>query len=205
MNNDPNTPAPVKTALDQLNKMYTPHRKGIGIITASSMAVIGCMFMVLGSIQFSALLSSHSQADPFTVIILGLFPLIGAALTVAAPIAYVRSKQRTERINQLVAQGSKVSAVIKRHNTRSHKQGVDIQFVLEGPDIVTGQTRTYTSDWIGGNPTYAAEAYRLTPISLDVYVSPMNSKEYYVDIRDIPTGPGTTVGTDATPPPTVAL
>lgn len=199
-------PSNTPRLIDTLNKMYTPHRRGIGIISLIGMVVMGFSFTGIGTFILISLFNSNShstQAGP--LLFVALFPLLGITMLVGGPIAYARSKKRDEQITQLVMQGSKVQAIIKRHTIRRNKNDVTIQFVLEGPDPVTGQARSYTSDWIGGNPSYAVEAYPLTPITLDVYVSPMNPKDYYDDIRDIPLSPNETVGSDSTPTPTVAL
>ncbi len=202
MEQPPNTPR----LLDTLNKMSTPHRRGVGIISLIGMVATGFSFTGIGTFILIRLFNSNGRSTQTgSLLFAALFPLLGVAMLVGGPIAYARSKKRDEQITQLVMQGSKVQAIIKRHTIRRNKNDVTIQFVLEGPDPVTGQTRSYTSDWIGGNPSYAVEAYPLTPITLDVYVSPMNPKDYYVDIRDIPLSPSATVGSDSTPPPTVAL
>lgn len=202
MEQPPNTPR----LIDTLNKMSTPHRRGVGIVSLIGMVMMGFSFTGIGMFFLVSLLSNSGHlGGGAPILFVALFPLLGITMLVGGPIAYARSKKRDEQITQLVMQGSKVQAIIKRHTIRRNKNDVTIQFVLEGPDPVTGQVRSYTSDWIGGNPSYAVEAYPLTPITLDVYVSPMNPKDYYVDIRDIPLSPSATVGSDSTPPPTVAL
>jgi len=50
-----------------------------------------------------------------------------------------------------------------------------------------GVVNNYISDSLNGVAGLAMSDFNNNPISIDVYINPLNPEEYYVDISDIPT------------------
>lgn len=115
---------------------------------------------------------------------LWVFPLSGVAIIVIAIISFIKSLQRSGEIRRLMQTGQKLQGVMTDlQSTGTNNNGSKI--VVSAVDA-TGATQSYLSDSITGIGGIAMADFQTNPIAIDVYVDPLNPKNYYVDIADVP-------------------
>ncbi|MGI9027318.1 MAG: DUF3592 domain-containing protein [Candidatus Saccharimonadales bacterium] len=118
--------------------------------------------------------------------LLWLFPAIGIGVLVLAPILFVRSMQRSNKINSLMQSGYKLSGVlVDIQTTNSNDTNNTYKIVVAATDNA-GAVQNYVSDSLTGIGGLAMADFRTTPIPIDVYIDPSNAQNYYVDVSDIP-------------------
>ena len=123
---------------------------------------------------------------------------VGALLLVTGPFLYIRSKKRNDEINRLMQSGQKLQGVmvdVQRFGggvnrsgdsfNRSSRSNESYKIVVSAADA-SGAVQNYVSDSLVGAGIIATADFRSTPIPIDVYVDPVNPKNYYVDVSDIP-------------------
>lgn len=118
-------------------------------------------------------------------VFLWLLPVVGIGILVLAPILFIRSLHRSNKINDLKQTGQKLQGIL-----------VDVQSIGSGNNNVykivvsatdnNGTVQNYISDELSGIGGLAMADFRKSPIPIDVYIDPANSQNYYVDISDIP-------------------
>lgn len=115
-----------------------------------------------------------------------IFPLVGIASMIFSIYAYIASRKRSDEIAALKQNGIKIQGIVTNLSTTSSgNRGSTIKVTISAIDQ-NGQTRDFLSDDIAGN-TFAMLDYQKNPVAMDVYIDPVNSERYYVDIDDIPT------------------
>lgn len=122
--------------------------------------------------------------DASTTWWLWIFPIVGIVILISAPVSFIRSLLRSREIRRLTQTGQKLQGVMTdlqptSTNNRSSK------IVVSAVDM-TGTTQSYLSDPISGIGGLAMADFQTNPIAIDVYVDPLNPKNYYVDISDVP-------------------
>lgn len=117
--------------------------------------------------------------------LLWLFPIIGVAILVIAPIAFIRSLKRSSAINNLMQTGLKLQGILTDIQSTSGNNNSSYKIVVSATDN-TGTVQNYVSDSVGGIGGLAMADFRTNPIPIDVYIDSANPQNYYVDIADIP-------------------
>lgn len=117
---------------------------------------------------------------------LWLFPAIGFGVLVLAPILFVRSLHRSNKINNLMQTGQKLQGIlVEIQSTGSSDNNNTYKIVVSATDN-SGSVQNYVSDQLSGIGGLAMADFRNNPIPIDVYIDPTNSQNYYVDISDVP-------------------
>ena len=122
-----------------------------------------------------------------TKVMMGSFTVIGALLILAAPIFYMRSLKRSQKISNLTANGRKVQGIITDIQSMGGGNGGNNSYrIIVAAVDLHGGTRNYTSDPLEGIAGLAMADFRNNPIPIDVYLDPTDPENYYVDISDVP-------------------
>lgn len=116
---------------------------------------------------------------------LWLFPAIGIAILIIAPVSFIKSLKRSSAINNLMQTGLKLQGVLTDMQSTGNNNNNSYKIVVSAADN-TGVVQNYVSDSIGGIGGLAMADFRNNPIPIDVYIDPANPQNYYVDIADIP-------------------
>jgi Protein of unknown function (DUF3592) len=111
-----------------------------------------------------------------------LFPVVGALLIVISVLSFVKSLNRSRKINKIISTGTKLQGVLTDIQSSSNN---GYKIIVSATDSF-GNVQNYESDPVNGAGGLAMADFRSSPIPIDVYVDPTNSKHYYVDISDIP-------------------
>ncbi len=115
-----------------------------------------------------------------------LFPVIGIACLVLAPYAFIKSLRRSSHIKSLIQNGQKLQGILTDiQNMGSNNNNNSYKIVVSATDN-TGTVQSYISDTLGGIGGLGMADFRNNPIPIDVYINPANSRDYYVDVSDIP-------------------
>lgn len=117
--------------------------------------------------------------------ILYLFPLIGIICLASAPYSYIRSSKRDSTIRRLMQTGHKAQGVLVDVQADGNTNSNRFKIVVSATDM-HGTVQNYVSDSLDGVGGLAMADFRNNPIPIDVYIDPVNPKNYYVDIADIP-------------------
>lgn len=117
---------------------------------------------------------------------LWLFPIIGVAILIIAPVSFIRSLKRSSAINNLMQTGQKLQGILTDiQSTGGSNNNNSYKIVVSATDN-SGTVQNYVSDSIGGIGGLALADFRSNPIPIDVYIDSTNTQNYYVDIADIP-------------------
>ncbi len=115
-----------------------------------------------------------------------IFPAVGIAMLILAPILFIKSLQRSSRIKNLVRTGQKVRGVLVDIQTNSGNNNNHTYNIVVSAADNSGGVQNYTSDSLSGIAGLAMADFRNNPIPIDVYIDPTNTQNYYVDVSDIP-------------------
>lgn len=125
----------------------------------------------------------------FGWIIVGL----GVGLILSAPVLYMRSRNRSNTIGNLMQSGQKRQGVIVdvlsygTNTSGVNETGVSNSYkVVVAATDSSGAVKNYTSDTLTGIGGLAMADFRNNPIPIDVYIDPANPHNYYVDVSDVP-------------------
>ena len=119
-------------------------------------------------------------------IFLLLFPLLGTAVVVLAPILFIRSLKRSQVIKNLIQIGNKVSGVIVRVKSVGGPKGRNhYKIIVSGTDN-TGIMKEYISDPVSSYADLAVIDFRKNSIPVDIHINPIDPQRYYVDMSSIP-------------------
>lgn len=116
---------------------------------------------------------------------LWLFPIIGVAILIIAPVSFIKSLKRSSEINNLMQTGQKLQGILTDIQSAGSNNNNSYKIVVSATDN-TGTVQNYVSDSIGGIGGLAMADFQSNPIPIDVYIDPTNPQNYYVDIADIP-------------------
>jgi len=133
------------------------------------------------------------QSAVFSVLV-WLLPIAGILVFIAGIVGFIRSRNRTARIQNLLSSGVKVQGVVSEVSARqSNNTGVSsndnssVSYIIRvSATNLSGVVQTYTSDSVVGFGALALADFRTTPIAIDVYLDPSDATNYYVDISEIP-------------------
>jgi hypothetical protein len=118
-----------------------------------------------------------------------LFPLIfmfiGGSMAIIAPILYIRAARRSNAIQRLMQSGIKSTGVIVEIQSVNKGDSGAYRVVVAAPNQ-EGTTTNYVSDSLTGVGGIAMMDFRIHPIPVDVYISPVDPTNYYVDVADLP-------------------
>lgn len=128
---------------------------------------------------------SKVVSDTGSKALLLLFPVIGIAMLVLAPLLFVRSLKRSNRIKNLMQTGQKLQGVLVDIQSIGGSNNNTYRIVVSATGS-TGTVRNYRSDNLSGIAGLAMVDFRNNPIPIDVYIDPTNPQNYYVDVSDIP-------------------
>ncbi len=122
-----------------------------------------------------------------------LFPLVGISFLIMGPVLFVRSLRRSKHISDLIRTGQKLEGILVEVqpangiNVQSgNKKDRDMYKILVSATDLTGIVQNYISDPVVNVGGLTMVDFRNNPISIDVYVNPTDSQDYYVDISDLP-------------------
>lgn len=118
-------------------------------------------------------------------LIFWLFPGIGSLWIILTVYSYLKSKNRTRQIQNLVSSGTKVTGVLIDIKTPFNQANDTYQIVVSATDV-RGVVQNYVSDPVSGIGALGLSDFRTQPIPIDVYVDRSNPDKYYVDVSDIP-------------------
>jgi hypothetical protein len=118
-------------------------------------------------------------------IFLAVFGIIGAGAIILGPVLYIKSKRRDKTIDQLIANGIKLSGVVTDVRSSNTSNSSTYQIDVSAANS-SGIVQVYTSDELRGLGGIGMIDFRTNPIPMDVYVDPSNPQNYYVDLSDVP-------------------
>ena len=114
-----------------------------------------------------------------------LFPLIGIICLALAPYLFIRSFNRSGKINRLMQSGQKLQGILVDVQSEGGKNNSGYKIIVSATNT-SGTVQNYVSDSLTGIGGLAMADFRNSPIPIDVYVDPANPHIYYVDVADIP-------------------
>lgn len=117
---------------------------------------------------------------------LWLFPAIGFGVLVLAPVLFVRSLRRSNKIKSLMQTGQKLQGVLVDIQSAGRSNNKNTYRIVVSATDNTGTVQNYLSDELSGIGGLSMADFRKNPIPIDVYIDPTNSQNYYVDLSDIP-------------------
>lgn len=114
-----------------------------------------------------------------------LFPAVGIACLVIAPVSFIRSVKRSGNINRLMQSGQKLQGILVDVQSEGSNNNSGYKIVVSATDT-SGTVQNYVSDSLAGIGGVAMADFRNNPIPIDVYVDPANPQNYYIDVANIP-------------------
>lgn len=119
--------------------------------------------------------------------VLLLLVVAGTVCVIMAPILFVKSLKRSKIIKNLIQTGEKLSGVLVRVKSVGGPgaRGNHYKIIVSATDK-TGITKEYISDPTSTLADLTGVDFNNNSIPVDVYVNPIDSQQYYVDIVSIP-------------------
>ncbi len=117
---------------------------------------------------------------------LSLFLIVGIIVVILAPVLFIKSLKRSRVIKNLIQIGQKIEGTVVRlksvggpKRTRNYRNYKIIVLATNNAGI----TKEYISDRVGSYTDLASVDFHKNPIPVGVYIHPVNSEQYYVDIE----------------------
>ena len=98
---------------------------------------------------------------------------------------FIRSVQRDNKIKKLIQNGQQLQGVLVNINSSGSGSGSSYRIEVSAVDS-SGAVQNYLSDPLTGIGGLAMMDFRNTPIPIDVFVDPLDHRNCYVDVADIP-------------------
>lgn len=117
---------------------------------------------------------------------LWIFTVLGIGLVILAFVLYIKSRQRSSKINNLMQVGQKVQGILTDIQTIGGNQNNNTYKIVVSATDASGTVQNYTSDSLAGIGGLAMADFRQNPIPIYVYIDPARPENYYVDVADIP-------------------
>lgn len=103
-----------------------------------------------------------------------------------SPILFVRSLRRSKIIKNLMQIGEKILGVVVRVKIIGGPKGINHYRIIVSATDKTGIVQEYISDPTNSYADLTVIDFNRNQIPADVYVNPVDSKQYYVDVDSIP-------------------
>lgn len=111
-----------------------------------------------------------------------LFPIIGIVIVIASIVSFIMNIARTGSIKNLKQSGIKVTGIATSLGDGTNSSSQLVVIAADG----SGQPREFISDsFKGATGIYFRDLVK-NPVAIDVYIDPMDSSKYYVDLDDLP-------------------
>ena len=114
-----------------------------------------------------------------------IFPILGVFFLLLGTFLIIRTIRRNKNITTLLSNGQKLHGVVVGFQSHGSGRRRSYKITVAVTDSL-GVSQNYVSDSVTGGFGLGVADFATNKIPIDVYVDPTNSRNYYVDIEDIP-------------------
>lgn len=115
-----------------------------------------------------------------------VFPMLGMAVLIMAPIFFIKSLKRSTLIKRLLQMNQKIQGILTDvQSVGGSNRKANYKVTVSATDP-TGIVRNYISDTIGNVGGLTLVDFRSNPIPVAVYIDAAHPELYYVDVSDLP-------------------